>query len=205
MAGSVAILTGDVIASQSVSPDLWLPVLKEELSRFGGQPRDWDIARGDQFQLKCKPEDALLSSLILRAGVLNRSGVGLRISIGLGDIDHSEKRISESNGSAFVRSGTALESKGSWRISFRSDDKALDKSMQLILDLSEEVMGRWTPNSAEVIQAALLHPDWRQSDLADHLDRSQSTISETLKRTGLDLLLRVDEHYRNEVKNRITL
>lgn len=203
MSEYVAILTGDVIASQSASPDRWLPALKAELSRFGDQSGDWDIVRGDQFQLKRPPQDALLSSLILRAGVLNRSNVHLRISIGLGEVDHPEERISESNGSAFVRSGAGLESKGHWRICVRSEDKAFDKSMQLMLDLAEEVIGRWTPVSAEVIQAALLHPEWRQFDLAENLDRSQSTISETLKRTGLDLLLRLDDHYRNEIQNRI--
>jgi len=53
----IAVITGDVISSRQSGPEVWMPALKSILARFGEQPSDWEIHRGDAFQLMiiCTP------------------------------------------------------------------------------------------------------------------------------------------------------
>ncbi len=56
-----AILTADIINSRKLSSKIWINDLKAFLNTFGQSPNDWEIYRGDEFQLEIKnPEDALL-------------------------------------------------------------------------------------------------------------------------------------------------
>jgi len=57
-----AIIIGDLINSRQVEPSEWMPALKKALKKYGKEPKNWEIFRGDSFQLNTKPEDALMAA-----------------------------------------------------------------------------------------------------------------------------------------------
>jgi hypothetical protein len=66
-----AIITGDLINSRQVEPNEWMPALKKVLKKYGKEPKNWEIFRGDSFQLNTKPEDALMAALLIKAEIKN--------------------------------------------------------------------------------------------------------------------------------------
>lgn len=71
--------------------------------------KDWEIFRGDQFQLEVKnPENSLLVAIQIKA-LMKSLKLDVRMSIGIGEKTHNSKKISESNGTAFINSGELFE------------------------------------------------------------------------------------------------
>jgi len=52
----IAILTGDIINSREGETLNWLNILKEVLKQYGSTPKDWEIYRGDSFQLSIESD-----------------------------------------------------------------------------------------------------------------------------------------------------
>ena len=48
----IAVITGDIINSKRLSPADWVEALKMALGIWGNTPEDWELYRGDGFQLK---------------------------------------------------------------------------------------------------------------------------------------------------------
>ncbi len=93
-----SIITGDIINSRKLASKAWIDDLKRFLNDKGNTPSDWEIYRGDEFQMEIKnPEDALLAALQIKA-FLKTLKVNVRMSIGIGDKTHVAEKISESNG-----------------------------------------------------------------------------------------------------------
>ena len=105
----IAVITGDIINSSDKEPKVWLKVLKQVLGKYGETPKDWVIYRGDSFQLSINPEDALVVAIQIKSGIKQIEDLDVRLGIGLGEIDFESSKITESNGSAFVRSGESFE------------------------------------------------------------------------------------------------
>ena len=106
----VAVITGDIVDSRSVRTEAWIDPLKRVLSAYGESPKEWELFRGDSFQLLLKnPEDSLLAAMRTKACIKSSPGQDVRMAIGVGDIDYRAARITESNGDAFVRSGDAFD------------------------------------------------------------------------------------------------
>ena len=104
-----AILTADIINSRKLSSKKWMADLKAFLNTFGKSPNDWEIYRGDEFQLEIRnPEDALLVAYQLKA-FFKCINLDIRISIGFGERTYKARKITESNGSAFIRSGETFD------------------------------------------------------------------------------------------------
>src|SRR5690606_38464016 len=105
-----AVITGDIVNSSKVNPDTWLPKLKDVLNLFGNTPNEWEIYRGDSFQLIIKdPLMALKAAILIKASIKSIKSLDIRMAIGIGDISHSSQRITESNGPAFIYSGEKFE------------------------------------------------------------------------------------------------
>lgn len=104
----ICIITGDIKGSRRAKSANWLEGIKQLFQKFGKNPIDWEIYRGDEFQLEVKnSEEALLVAFQIKA-YLRTISLDARMSIGLGDKTYKAKRISESNGSAFINSGEAF-------------------------------------------------------------------------------------------------
>jgi hypothetical protein len=75
---------------------------------FLENPTEWEIYRGDEFQLEIKNQKTRCSALRIKA-YFKTLKLDARMSIGFGDKTYAANKISESNGTAFLRSGEVLK------------------------------------------------------------------------------------------------
>lgn len=193
----VAILTGDVTASTTGSPARWMKALKGVLNQYGKSPHDWEIYRGDSFQLRVDAPLGLSSALHIMSAVRAESQHQVRIGIGVGEETYRAQRITESNGPAYVHSGRVFDRLGHRLLSFGSDREQWNEGMDLLFRFAGHVIKSWTPIAAQVVWQAIEHPELNQTDLAALLGKSQSNVSATLKRAGFDLLSELNAYYQN--------
>ncbi|MGB5238030.1 MAG: hypothetical protein WBM43_13375 [Flavobacteriaceae bacterium] len=198
----IAILTADIINSAGHETAEWMHLLKETLSGWGATPNDWEIYRGDEFQLRSSPEKALQIAIELKARLKVIKDLDLRIAIGLGDEDYRGAGISESNGTAYQRSGRMLDKLKSQRKNMGIDtgDAHRNRSLNLVIDLSSDFMDNWTPVSAEMVALSLASPYSTQSEMAGELKIKQSAVSQRRKRARYPLVQQVLEFYTETVK-----
>jgi diadenosine tetraphosphate (Ap4A) HIT family hydrolase len=60
-------------------------------------------------------------------------------------------------------------------------------------------MDNWSPVVSTVIKTAIEHPKKNQKDLAQLLNKSQSNISEALRRGGYDEVMNMNEFYDKSI------
>ena len=194
-----AILTGDIINSKDHKASKWLPLLKQALSRYGTEPLVWEIYRGDSFQLETAPEQALKAAIYIKAHLKQIRHLDIRGAIGLGEKDHVAEKITESNGTAFVRSGECFDGLKKQTLALNSGNEAFDATINLMLQLATLTMDNWLPAAAKIVCAVLKHPGANQKEIAALLDKSQSTISEALIRAGFDEVQKMIHFYRTQL------
>lgn len=195
-----AIITGDIVNSRAIEAKEWILKLKECLSLFGNEPGQWEIYRGDSFQLKVEPKKALLAAVLLKAQIKQFKALDIRMAIGIGEVNYEAEKITESNGDAFLRSGECFEQLKKELLMIKSPDKNFDKTMNVMFSLAGISMNSWTPLSSKIIQLSLKNPNMTQSEMAKLLDKSQSNISIALKRGGFDEIQRLLNYYKEEIQ-----
>lgn len=198
----ICVLTGDVKGSRKAKSTKWLESLKQLLSQFGKNPADWEIYRGDEFQLALKnPEEALLIAFLIKAH-LRTIGLDARMSLGLGNKTYSAKRVSESNGTAFIHSGEAFDTmkKNKTTLVVQTDNVTFNKDMNLILRLGLSFMDNWLPQQAEYVALAIKNPKLSQEEMGEKLTINQAAISKRRKRANFDLLLEINTAYLDKLK-----
>ncbi|WP_338374886.1 hypothetical protein [uncultured Flavobacterium sp.] len=196
------IITGDVKGSRRAKSQNWLDGLKQLFQQFGKTPKDWEIYRGDEFQLEVKNcEEALLVAFQVKA-YLRSIKLDARMSIGFGDKTYKAKKISESNGTAFVNSGVGFESlkKNKTTLSINSSNKTFDKEMNLILRLGLSFMNNWLAQSAEFVLVTIQNPTLSQEEIGSKLGINQAAVSRRRKRANFDLLLEINSAYVEKLK-----
>jgi hypothetical protein len=189
----VAIITGDIINSETYNVSDWLVGLKGYLSTLGNSPKDWDIYRGDEFQLKVDSRDALKVAIEIKSLIKQFKGLDVRMAIGIGGESYSGVGISESNGAAYQYSGRTFETlkEQKLNLAIATSDKDKDNTINLVFKLALEFMDNWSVVSAEIIALSLQKPESSQQELADALQIKQSAVSQRLKRAKADLVLEV--------------
>ena len=195
----IAVLTGDIINSKDHKANKWLPVLKQALARYGEAPSDWEVYRGDSFQLKTSPETALEAAIYIKASLKQIRHMDVRIAIGLGEQDYHADKITESNGTAFVRSGECFENLKKQTLALQSGNNLFDTTLNLMLQLATLTLDNWLPAAAKIVKASLEHPEANQKEIASLLDKSQSTISEALLRAGFDEVQKMMHFYTTQL------
>lgn len=195
-----AVITGDIINSRTEPAGEWLPVLKDILNRYGSHPGQWEITRGDSFQLLLIPETALYAALQIKAGIKQHRDLDVRMAIGIGEQNHKAARISESNGSAFIRSGECFENLKKQNLGILTGNTGTDEILNLLFNLALLTMNNWSPTVAATVKAFFEQPQKNQTEMASLLNRSQSSLSEALKRGGYDEILKLEEFYRKQIK-----
>jgi hypothetical protein len=195
----VAIITGDIINSRAVDPNKWMSKLKDVLKSIGNEPKDWEIYRGDSFQLRVNPERALYVAIRLKSVIKQFKALDVRMAIGIGEVDYEGAKITESNGSAFIRSGECFEALKKDTLAISSPNAQFDKTINTMLSLASLTMDNWTPASSEIISLSLENPIKKQIDLAKMMDKPQSNISIGLKRGGFDEIQRLMNYYKDEI------
>lgn len=195
----IAVLTGDIINSRGKNTENWLVELKAKLSIYGKTPKDWEIFRGDSFQLLVPKELALESALHIKSAIKQFEDLDVRIGIGVGEIDYESSKITESNGSAFVHSGESFDGLKKQNMLLKSGNVEIDEAINLMLALLLLTANRWTSTVSSLIKLAIEHPDWTQNDLAKYSHKSQGNISETLKRGGFEEIMKVNAYYKSQI------
>lgn len=199
----IAIVTGDIVNSESSKAETWMPLLKSQLSKFGKTPEDWEIYRGDEFQIKTTPEKALEFSLLLKAKLKTITGLDVRLAIGVGNETFKGASISESNGSSYKNSGRVFETLKEQKrtMAIKTENVKKDETLNLILKLALDFMDNWSTVSAEIIYLALENPEMQQQELATILGIQQSAVSQRQKRARLTLVQEVLEYYSATLNN----
>ena len=199
----VSIITGDIVNSRKLSSEVWIEGFKALLRKFGKTPTDWEIYRGDEFQLEIKqPEQALFVALQIKA-YFKKLRLDVRMSIGIGDKTYTGQKISESNGTAFLRSGEVFQllKKQKVNLAVNSGNTALDADLNLKLRLALTFMDGWLPQSAELVLTAMQNPNLSQDGIGQLLGINQAAVSRRRKRAQYDLLLETENDFRQKIKN----
>lgn len=198
----IGIITGDIVNSRKLSSKIWIDGLKKLLNTIGKNPVEWEIYRGDEFQLEVKnPEDALMIALHIKS-YFKSIKLDVRMSIGFGDMTYKAKKISESNGSAFTRSGEVFETlkKQKINLAINSGNEAFDTEINLMLRLALTFMNNWLAQSAEFVLTAIENPSLSQEEIGVKLSINQAAVSRRRKRAQFDLVMEMEQYFRNKIK-----
>ena len=202
-----SILTGDIINSRKNSDASWLKTLKETLKTFGVTPKNWQIYRGDSFQLEIENVgEALFAALKIKAFLKTLENIDVRIGIGIGKKEHNASKITESNGEAFVNSGFAFDNYlKKQSLAIKSPWQDIDEELNLALDLALLTIDSWTVNSAEVFKLSLEKKEATQKEIADILGVTQGRVSERQKRAGLEPIMKLENRFRKIITEKANL
>lgn len=196
----IAVITGDIINSRAEDVGVWLPELKSELKKIGSDPKDWEIYRGDSFQLKTTPEQALKIALVLKTVLKQFKTLDVRMAIGIGEESYKSEKVTEANGSAYINSGECFEDLKKQTLAIKTPWQEFNIVLNLVLDVLELTINNWTPNYALLIKESLKDTSVTQKELADRLDKKQSNISTSLKKAGFDEILKILDYYNTQIK-----
>jgi len=198
----IAIITGDIINSESHNASEWLGILKEYLSTLGDTPEDWEVYRGDEFQLKISQEEALRVAIHIKALIKSIKGLDVRMGIGLGTETFRGVGVAESNGPAYHRSGRTFESlkEDKLNLNIATGSGFYDDTINLMLKLALNFMDDWSLVSAEIVALALSNPNTSQLEMAEKLHIRQSAVSQRQKRARLDLVFELLDYYSKILK-----
>lgn len=196
----VAVITGDIINSRAIKTALWQNELKAVLSNYGNAPGQWEIYRGDSFQLKVEKEKAVQAAIHIKACMKKLNPLDVRMAIGIGEEDFKGKGVTESTGSAYIRSGNCYEQLKKQNLAIKSGDSTFDECFNLLISLALLTMDNWTALVAGVVQATIEHPEKNQKELAEMLGKTQSSISEALKRAGAPEINQFIEYYHQKAQ-----
>ncbi|AWK04954.1 hypothetical protein HYN56_12230 [Flavobacterium crocinum] len=197
-----SVITGDIIGSRQQESEHWVEDLKRILAPFGATPSQWEIYRGDEFQVEVSnPEQALITAILIKAR-LRAIKSDARMSIGFGDKTHDAEKISESNGSAFIHSGELFETlkKQKVTLALRTGDTNFDEKLNLMLQLASTFMDSWLVQSAEFVAVAIENPTLSQEELGQKLGINQAAVSRRQKRAQFELVMHLDRYFRTQIK-----
>lgn len=200
----ISILTGDIIDSRKKSSTIWLDALKEILQTFGSSPKNWQIYRGDSFQLIINNADeAIHAALKIKSYLKKRANTNVRIGIGIGKKNSKNTAITESNGEAFVNSGIAFDTYlKKQNIAIKTPWQDIDEAINIALELALLTADFWTQNSAEVFNLSLNNNEITQKEIAGILGITQGRVSERQKRAGSEPILKLEKYFRKIVQQK---
>ena len=200
----ICIITGDIVGSRKIK-DSWLLSLKNALKVVSDQNSKWEIYRGDSFQVEVEPENAIRAAAYLKASIRVNKPADVRMGIGIGSIKNKRKKLSESSGDAFVNSGAAFDSlkQAKVNLAIKTDSADFDDEINVLIKLSLISMDSWGVVAAEMVKLALENNNLLQSELAAISGRTQSSVSEALKRAHYTEIMEMDRLYRKKLNQMI--
>lgn len=196
----IAVLTGDIVNSREKETSKWMPVLQAELNRIGKNPVDWEIYRGDSFQLKTDVNLALSILIHLKAAIKQFKKLDVRIAIGIGEEGYVAEKVTESNGMAYVYSGKCFDGLKKQTMAIQSPWKDFDEILNLLLEVLGLTINNWTPNYANLVKASLENPNKTQAEIALKLNKKQGNLSTALKRAGFDEIEKILKFYTKKIE-----
>ena len=208
----ITVIKGDIINSRKVSnPEVWLSPLKTLLNQCGRTPKDWEIVWGDSFQLMLKkPAESLRNTIAIKSLIKginskgnnkNKSLLDVRMSIGIGHEGYTAKRISESNGDAFIFAGENFENlkKEKNTLIIKTPWNDFDEEMNLYIKLINIIMDNWSISSAELVKTVLQFPNATQQEIGNILKIKQNSVSDRYKRARIEEISDVEKMFRKKL------
>lgn len=206
----IGVITGDIINSRSVvDQDLWLKPLKKALEFITQDNSKYEIYRGDSFQLEIEDiETCFKKVLYLKACLKSTDGFDVRVAIGIGDKTYRANKVTESNGSAYLNSGSLLDFMKRTKINLRiksdfrlhSPPYDFDKIFNLYFRFASAMIDNWTANSAEAVRILMETDYGNQKLIAKKIGIKQDAVSKRLKRANIDEILELNELYEEHVR-----
>lgn len=193
------VLTGDVINSREASSQEWLPILKQTLNFYGNEGKDWEVYRGDSFQLITSSKEALKVALHIKSAMKSFKKLDVRIAIGIGEVDYRDEKVTQSNGEAFTRSGDQFEQLKKFNLQINTGKEELNETLNIMFDLALLTFNNWSSTVARVVQFSFENPDKNQLEIAQELGKSQSSISEALNRGAYEEILKLNNYFQKQI------
>ncbi len=198
-----SVILGDIIRSQKARPELWLKILKSELKQKGTNPKNWDVFRGDSFEVEePDPSLSLFTAVRIKAAIKTIRNIDVRMSIGIGEKTYVARRITESNGPVFVNSSGVFDNlvREKQNLAIASPWKDFDNDMNLLLKFALIAMDNWSVKSAEVVHLAMSNPGKLQNELGEILGIRQNAVSNRLKRARFAEVSELLHHFQKKIK-----
>ena len=201
----VATITGDIVYSQTVNdPSIWIGPLKKWFKTLGETPKDWQIYRGDSFQLEVSIQDSLRIAVVTKSIIkkLNVKKLDVRLAIGIGEQTYRENYISEASGDAFLYSGQLLDElkDENVHLGIRTPWEDVNKEFNMMFKLALVIMNSWTSKTAEVAELLFSEKSITQVEMAEKLGVAQSTINERIKRGAVHEIIEMETYYRERIQ-----
>ena len=209
----IAVIKGDIINSRLIiNQDKWLIPLEDLLNEWGKSPEIWEVAWGDSFQLEVEnPAESLYKALLIKALIKGisfkknsekMSEIDVRISIGIGEKTYAGRRVSESNGPAYIYAGEkfSLLKKENTTLAIKSKWPEFDEEFNLYLKLAGVFMDKWTKSSAELVGIVLRNNTITQEEVGKLIGIKQSGVSGRWNRAKIDEILAIDNLFRRQIK-----
>lgn len=190
-----AVLTGDLVRSRRLKPDQ-LEQVRARLGEASQRVAAWrrglcvgrlEFFRGDAWQLAlARPGEALRVAVALRAALLADGQADTRVAIGVGPIEHLDRRrVSLSTGDAFVASGRGLDGLTELErmtIEIAPSIEPLGAWLRVAAQLCDAHIDQWTARQAEIAGLALEPPFATHEQIAARLEPpvTQQAVSKSL-------------------------
>jgi len=203
------IITGDIVNSRLVDSEVWLNPLKELFGEIAYSEEDWDIFRGDSFQISVNPKDAFRMAVLIKTAIksLSDNKIDVRMAIGMGENDERVSKVSEATGQAFVYSGELLDnlSVKDVHLGIKTPWKRVDEEFNMMFKLALIVLNSWTANTSEVAHVLFKIPEITQMELAKRFGLAQSTINARIKRGSVYVIAELESYFRNRISEKIEI
>lgn len=191
-----AILTGDIIASRSARSSTWQPVLEEFLREHAEPSNEFEISRGDSFQIQVLASQSLALAVQLSALLSAEAGVGVRLGIGIGESENSTKSISKKISEAHIYSGEAFDTLKTERLRIKTKNPNFDETVNVICSFIGILIKTWKPMTAATVCGALQHQELSQKALSAVLQKHETSVSKALKRGGFHQIEQANQLFK---------
>lgn len=195
----IAVLTGDIINSREVNAEEWQPKLKAYFDSVTNNDEKWAIYRGDSFQIQVNANEALNIAICIKSLIKTNPKIDVRIAIGIGDISFEEKKITESNGTAFVNSGDAFEMLKNNTLRLKTPYQEFDACFNPIFKLLSFIIDNWKPATSETIFYALTYRGLLQKEIAEKLQKDRTTVNRALKRGAYEEIVDIIDLFDQKI------
>lgn len=195
----IAVLTGDIINSREVNAEEWQPRLKAYFDSVTNNDEKWAIYRGDSFQIQVNANEALIIAICIKSLIKTNPKIDVRIAIGIGDISFEEKKITESNGTAFVNSGDAFEMLKNNTLRLKTPYQEFDACFNPIFKLLSFIIDNWKPATSETIFYALTYRGLLQKEIAEKLQKDRTTVNRALKRGAYEEIVDIIDLFDQKI------
>ena len=198
-----AVLTGDIIDSRKAeNPQKWIENLRRVLNFYGESPKNWEIFRGDSFQLETEAKNAFEAAFRIKTAINTLKFLDVRISIGLGETEFKTDSVTLNNGSSFIYSGEAFDQLKSRKrkLILSCENQLLQDELNMMLRLSEAVLENWSESSAIAMDMLFENPGISQTQMAKKLGITQPSVSARLRVAHADEILALIAYYSQRIE-----